>query len=143
MLVDRRHAIDERGDVGRPADLIELAGLGQRLLQRDEIDRLVPVAEHDHLLEDAAVRVTEEIAGRDDFDGEVERFVVDQHRAEHRTLGLEIVRQRTLSGSSGNFGHQSRGARQCAPVALPRGARVRDRLPRIDCVRAAITKIFS
>ena len=56
-----RHAVDQRGDVGRTADLVELAGSPELLLQRDQIDRVAALREPDHLLEDAAVRVAEEI----------------------------------------------------------------------------------
>ena len=50
------------------------------------------------------MRVAKEVARADDLDGEVERFVVDQDRAQHRPLGLEVVRQRTLRRGDG-FGH--------------------------------------
>ena len=95
-----RHAVDERGDVGRAADLVELARPPELLLQRDEIDRVVALRQLDHLVEDAPVRVAEEIVGVDDLGGEVERVVVQQDRAEHRPLGLEIVRQRAFGCSN-------------------------------------------
>ena len=91
-----RHAVDERRDVGRAADLVELARAAELLLERDEIDRVAALGELDHLVEDAAVRVAEEIAGVDDLGGEVERVVVEQDRAEHGALRLEIVRQRAF-----------------------------------------------
>ena len=55
------------------------------------------LAERDHLLEDAPVRVAEEIARVDDLGGLVERVVVDQDRAEHGLLGFEVVRKRALA----------------------------------------------
>ncbi len=55
-----RDAVDERGDVGRAADFVELAGALELLLQRHEIDRRAALGQIDHPLEDAAVRVTEE-----------------------------------------------------------------------------------
>ena len=57
-----RHAVDERGDVGGAADFVELARAAELFLQRDEIDRVAALGELDHLVEDAAVRVAEEIA---------------------------------------------------------------------------------
>ena len=57
-----RHAVDERGDVGRAADFVELAGAPELFLQRDEVDRVAALGELHHLVEDAAVRVAEEIA---------------------------------------------------------------------------------
>ena len=91
-----RHAVDERGDVGRTADLVELAGSPELLFERDEIDRVAALRQPDHLLEDAAVRVAEEIGRVDHLGGEVEDVVVQQDRAEHRAFGFEIVRQRTF-----------------------------------------------
>ena len=53
--------------------------------------------ERHHAIEDAAVRVAEERARVDDRRGDVERFVVDQDRAEDRALRVEIVRKRAFS----------------------------------------------
>ena len=57
-----RDAVGQRGDVGGPADLLELPGARQLLLQRDEINRVTALAERDHLVEDAPMRVAEEVA---------------------------------------------------------------------------------
>ena len=57
-----RHAVDERRDVGRAADFVELARAPELFLQRDQIDRVAALDELDHLVEDAAVRVAEEVA---------------------------------------------------------------------------------
>ena len=94
-----RHAVDERRDVGRTADLIELSDAVQLLLEGDQIDRVAPLDQPHHLVEDAAVRVAEEIAGVNHLCGEVERIVVQQDGAEHRALRLEVVRQRTFGDS--------------------------------------------
>ena len=91
-----RDAVDERGDVGGAADLVEIAGAFERVFQRDQIDRLAAFGELDHPLEDAAMRVAEERARVDDRRGDVERFVVDENRAEDRALGVEVVRKRAL-----------------------------------------------
>ena len=53
-----------------------------------------------HLVEDAAVRVAEEIAGVDHLGGEVERVVVQQDGAEDGALRLEVVRQRAFGDAS-------------------------------------------
>src|SRR4029079_19152318 len=96
-----RDAVDERGDVGRAADVVQLARLRERFLESDEIDGFAALAEGDHLPEDAPVRVPEEIVRADELDGEVERFVVDQNRAEDRALGFEVVWKRTLCRRNG------------------------------------------
>ncbi len=100
-----RHAVDEGGEVGGAADLLELAGPGQFLAQRHEIDGVAPLGELHHPLEDAPVGVAEEGLGRDDGDGGVERLVVEQHGAEHRAFGVEVVRQGALVRGDCGFGH--------------------------------------
>ncbi len=106
-----RHTVDERGQVRRTAHFLDLARLRQLLAQGHEIDGAAPLGELHHPLEDAAVRIAEEGFRRDDGDGGVERLVVEQHRAEHRPFGVEVVRQGTLvRGDSGGFGHERRGS---------------------------------
>jgi hypothetical protein len=98
-----RYAVGQRRDVGRPPDLVQLPGPRQFFLQRDEVDGMTAFAERHHLVEDAAVRITEEVLGVDQLGGVVERVVVDQDRAEDRLLGIEIVRKRPFRRS--NFRH--------------------------------------
>ena len=98
-----RHAVHQRRDVGGAADFVEIARSPELLLERDEIDRVAPLDQPDHLVEDAAMRVAEKILRVDHFRGEVERVVVEQNRAEHRAFGLEIVRKGPL-GDDG-IGH--------------------------------------
>jgi len=78
------------------ADLLELARSSELLLQGHEIDRVAPVGELHHLVEDALVRLAEEIDRVDHFRREVERVVVQQNGAENRSFGFEIVRERTF-----------------------------------------------
>ena len=94
-----RHAVDERGDVGGAADLVELVRSPELLLQRDQIDRVAALRQPDHLVEDAAVRVAKEIGGVDDLGGEVEGVVVQQDRAEDRAFGFEVVRECSFGDS--------------------------------------------
>ena len=98
-----RYAIDERRDVGRPADLLEVARTAQLLFERDEIDGVAALGERDHLVEDASMGLAKEVAGVDDLRCEVERVVVQQDRAEHGPLRFEIVRKRALNDS--DVGH--------------------------------------
>jgi hypothetical protein len=71
----------------------------------DEIDGLLGFAERDHLQEDAAVLVEEEVFGAEIFDGGVEGVVVEEYGAEDGTLGFEIVGQRAFE--SGFSGHEA------------------------------------
>ena len=56
------------------------------------VDRVVPLAQLHHLVEDAPVRVAEEVARVDQLRGVIERLVVDQDCAKYRFLGIEAVR---------------------------------------------------
>ena len=62
------------------------------------------LAERDHLVEDTAVRVAIKIPRIDDLDGLVERVVVHEDGAEHRSFGFEIVRKRAFRSSNGGVG---------------------------------------
>ena len=86
------HAVHQARDVGGAAHVLELAGLRQRLLERDGVDGPALLAKRDHLVEDAPVAEPEEILRAHDLRRVVERLVVDQDRAEHGALGFEIVR---------------------------------------------------
>jgi hypothetical protein len=62
---------------------------------------LLAFAEGDHLREDAAVLVEEEIFGLEIFDGGVEGVVVEDDGAEDGTLGVEVVGERLFEGGIG------------------------------------------
>ena len=66
------------------------------LVAGDEIDRVVPLVQQHHLVEDAPVRVAIEIAAVYHLRRQVEGVVVDEDRAQDGTLGFEIVRKRTF-----------------------------------------------
>ena len=101
-----RHAVDQRRQVGGASHFLELAHLGQLFAQRHEVDGDAPLGQVDHPLEDAAVGVAEERRRGDDRDGGVERLVVEQDRAQHRALRVEIVRQRAIgTGRRGGISH--------------------------------------
>ena len=69
-----RHAVDERGDVGGPADLVQLARCAPS--SSFSVTRsigLAALAERHHLVEDDAVRLAEEIVRLDDLHRVVDR----------------------------------------------------------------------
>ena len=78
-----RHAIDKGGNVGGATDRIDFTGPLQFVLERDQVDGVAAFGELDHLLEDAPVRIAEEVVGVDHFGREVERVVVQQDGPEH------------------------------------------------------------
>ncbi len=98
-----RHAVGERRDVRGTADLLELAGPLQLVLQRHEVDGIAALAERDHLVEDAAMRIAEEVARVYELGRVVERVVVNQDGAENGLLGFQVVRKRAFGG--GDLGH--------------------------------------
>jgi hypothetical protein len=95
--------------------LLELARAGQLLLQRDEVDGVAALAERHHLVEDARC-ASRKKSRASMISAPVERLVVDQDRAEHRALGVEVVRQRAFGSS--DVGHLGGGgtfrARWCS-----------------------------
>ena len=99
-----RHAVDQRRDVGRAADLVEIARAPELLLQGHQIDGVVALRQLDHLVEDAPVGVAEEIAGVDHLGREVERVIVEQDGAQDRPFGFEIVGQRAIGDGFGHDG---------------------------------------
>jgi len=62
---------------------------------------LLGFAESDHLSEDAAVLVQEEIFGLEIFYGGVEGVVVEDYGAEDGTLGVEVVGERLFQDGFG------------------------------------------
>ena len=106
-----RHAVDERRDVGRPPDTLEHARAAEFFLERHEIDRQAALAERDHLVEDQAMRLAEEVLAVDQLGGLVDRVVAQHDGAEHRALGIEIVWQRARRFE--DVGHGSKGRRAC------------------------------
>ena len=69
------------------------------LFERHQIDRVAAFDELDHLVEDAAVRVAEEILRVDDLGREVEGVVVEEDRAENGSFGFKVVRERAFGDS--------------------------------------------
>jgi len=64
---------------------------------------LLGFAERDHLIEDAAVLIEEEVFRAEIFDGGVEGVVVEENGAQDGTLGVEVVGEGLFE--SGIHGH--------------------------------------
>src|SRR6185436_712519 len=108
------------------------------LLQCDEVDGVVPLVERHHAIENPAMRIPVEIPTVDDLRREIERVVVDQNRAEHRSFGFEIVRKRALRCGKSSVGHRreicKRGVtKECIEIfslwALTKAAAITCQLP--------------
>jgi hypothetical protein len=80
----------------RAADLLELAHLAQAVGYRQHVDRLAVVVQGQHRLVDRAVTLAIEVfRAQPLFDHQrVQRAVRQQNRAEHRLLGVEVMRRR-------------------------------------------------
>ena len=103
---DVRNAVDERRDVRRSADLLELGVLGQLLAQRQQIDLAALLRQPPHRREDRPMRVAKKVLGADRADHAVERMVVDQNRSEDRALRIRRLRQRPVeSDVELRYGH--------------------------------------
>src|SRR5262245_38418530 len=110
-----RQTVDECGNVRRAANFVEIPRAAQFLFERDEVDGIAAFDELDHLVEDPAMRVAVEVARVDDLGGEVERVVVEQDRAENRTLRFQVMRERAFGYT---FGHERDDYSTC-PCRLP------------------------
>ena len=88
-----RHALGQLGQIRRAADVLQLVAPAQRVGERDQIDRLVALAELDDRAHDLAVRLAVEVLRDDQLDGTVEGVVVEQDAAQHRLLRLDAVRR--------------------------------------------------
>ena len=91
-----RHDAGQLVDRGRSADVLELAHLAQAVDHRQHVDRLALVVEREHRLVDRAVTLAVEVVGAQALldHQRVQRAVRQQDRAEHRLLGVEVVRRR-------------------------------------------------
>ena len=90
-----RHPAGELVDRLRPADLLELAVLAQRLGDRQVVDLAVVLVELEHRREHRAVLLAVEVLGPQMLldQQRIQVALVEQHRPQHRLLGLEIVRR--------------------------------------------------
>jgi hypothetical protein len=87
-----RHRRDQRVQVGRAADAHELPGAGQLGRNRDRVGRLAaPVEVEDRVVDDLVGRPVE-VAGPQHLDHVGDRVLGQQHAAEHRLLGLHVLR---------------------------------------------------
>ncbi len=91
-----RHDAGELVDGRRAADLLELAHLAQAVGDRQHVHRLAVVVQREHRLVDRAVALAIEVLRAQPlFDHQrIQRAVGQQDRAEHRLLGVEVVRRR-------------------------------------------------
>ena len=95
-VAGRGHDAGQFVDGRLAADLLQLAHLAQAVGDRQHVDRLALVVEREHRLVDHRVALAVEVLGAQPLlDHErVQRAVRQQDRAQHRLLGVEVVRRR-------------------------------------------------
>ena len=90
---DRRRGRLQIDEHARPADRVEQVRAAELLGDRDRVDGLAGAVQRRDRLEDVPVRRLVEVVARDDLDRGRDRAGRQQHRAEQRGFGVEVVRR--------------------------------------------------
>ena len=83
-----RHRVDEEADVVLAARRLELAAAAELLRERERIDDAAALGDRHHRAEDPAMPLGVEHRVVDVLDRAQHRVLVDQHRRQHRLLGV-------------------------------------------------------
>ncbi len=94
-----RRAHVELGEVVRSADIGELPDLPELVVERDDIDRLVPLRQRNHRRIDQAVRLAVEALGRKNLDNLAACLAVEHHGAENGHFGIVRIRRNAVGGA--------------------------------------------
>ena len=95
--VDRgRRLVRQARQVGAAADRLELVAALERLGDRDDVDRLAPLEQVEDRGVDPAVGLPVEVGRAQELGDLDDRVAVDEDGAEHRLLGLETLRRKTV-----------------------------------------------
>ena len=95
---DDGDGLGQREHGGPAADLLERAALIEPVADGDLVDGLGALIEVEHRGEDLAVPAAVEVLGLQDLGGLRDGRLGEQHRAEHRLLGVEVLRRQTPCG---------------------------------------------
>ena len=87
----RRHRRRERVDDGLPADVVEHAAVVERARERDRVDDLALAVHLEDGAVDGRVRPAVEVLGLQQLRDDRDRVLRDQHRAEDRLLGVDVL----------------------------------------------------
>ena len=93
----RRHGVDEEADVVLAARRIELAATAELFGERQRIDDAAALGDRHHRAEDPAMALGVEHRVVDVLDRAEHRVLVDQHRGQHRLLGVLRVRRTPIA----------------------------------------------
>ena len=101
----RRHDGGELGDLRGAADALELASLVELVRERDRVDRLALAVEGEGRPVDRAVRLAVEVGGVEHLRDGADRGGREQHGAEDRLLGLQVLRRHDRRRDARSDGH--------------------------------------
>ena len=90
-----RHRRDQGVQIGRPADPAQQPAAVQLGGHRHRVGRLAPPVEIQDGVVDVLVRRAVEVAGPQPLQHVGDRVLAQQHAAQHRLLGREILRRLT------------------------------------------------
>ncbi len=118
-MLDVRGRGDERrqlGDPRCPTDLLQLAAFLELVRERDRVDGLALRPQREARPVDGAVGAAVEVRGVEDLRDRTDRGLRQEHRAEHRLLGLEVLGRHVgqghcVHGAHGAASNLSEGAK--------------------------------
>ena len=114
------------------ADLRERAALVEAVADRDLVDGLRLLVEVEHRREDLAVPAAIEVVGLEHLGGLGDRRLREQHRAEHRLLGVEVLGRQAPRGHPPSRARSLSDPSTAGTLAVRsrrRTARARDAIP--------------
>jgi len=95
---DDRDGLCEREHRGPASDLLERPPLIEAVAHGHLVDRLGSLVQIDHRRVDLAVPAAVEVLGLEHLGGLGDRGLREQHRAEHRLLGVEVLGRQAPGG---------------------------------------------
>src|ERR1019366_2078071 len=115
---DLGKTVVERDQVAQPVYRFQFVVAKQLVGQRDAVDLLAALMELGHPPEDALMFVETEIAGLQGAGNLDENGVVQQNRAEHKPLGIDICRESFLKCDGGWRRHNTISYLRARPIEL-------------------------
>ncbi len=94
-----REAVIERDEIAESADAFQLADLHQVVGKRDAVDFLAAFMQAGHPREDAPIGFEGEVVGLDGRGDGEKRLRLQQDRAQHEALGVQVRRQTFIEGN--------------------------------------------
>ena len=130
--VDRgRGLVAEAGEVGTPADRLELLAPLERLRDGDDVDRFTAFEQVDDGGVDPAVGLAIEVLGPQELGDLDHGIAVDEDRAEHGLLGFETLRRQAIDHGTAGLRRDELGASSSAGEPGIRSTKQPNSAPRV------------